>query len=272
MITQREVSQLAFRHEKDDRTIEKDYVITWILLGLAGSKLKENLAFKGGTTLKKVYFPDYRYSEDLDFTLLEELDVGTLINDFGAVLKDLERSQAFIFDLKEEKIEERTDSLTVYVDFVGPLQARLGSRDLKVDFTLIEKLLYPVEEKMIKAPYSDCKGLSRRLKTYSLEEILAEKLCALIGRTEPRDLYDAHFLLSLSKLDHHLIIQGFREKAVFKGVDPQRLSVILAEKEQVFSRLWEIRLRHQVDELPYLEEVIRKTNQYLRRHGVTEAG
>ncbi len=30
------------------------------------------LAFKGGTALKKCYFADYRFSEDLDFTLTEE--------------------------------------------------------------------------------------------------------------------------------------------------------------------------------------------------------
>ncbi len=30
------------------------------------------LQFKGGTTQKKIYFEDYCYSEDLDFTLLNE--------------------------------------------------------------------------------------------------------------------------------------------------------------------------------------------------------
>lgn len=34
--------------------------------------LSKNLVFKGGTVLKKAYFEDYRFSEDLDFTLLKE--------------------------------------------------------------------------------------------------------------------------------------------------------------------------------------------------------
>lgn len=268
MITQREVSQIVFQKHKLDKVIEKDYVITWILLGLTRSKLKESLAFKGGTALKRIYFPDYRYSEDLDFTVVTELDEADLKSEFIKVLRDLERSQAFVFDLKEEKIERHTDSLTFYVDFVGPLQARLGSRDIKIDFTLIEKLLYPSEEKIIKAPYSDCKGFSRRLKTYTLEEILAEKLCALIGRTEPRDLYDAHFLLEWGNLDYHSVGEGFKVKALSKKIDSKRLRNILREKEATIARLWEIRLAHQVDELPHLEAVTRKTNKYLRQYGI----
>jgi len=68
MITQAEISKTAHTEQASERIIEKDYVITWLLLGLADSVLKNSLAFKGGTALKKIYFPDYRFSEDLDFT------------------------------------------------------------------------------------------------------------------------------------------------------------------------------------------------------------
>ena len=188
MISQREISQIAFKQHKLDKVIEKDYVIAWLLLGLANSTLKESLAFKGGTALKKVYFPDYRYSEDLDFTLLENTDELVLLDGVRTLLADLAKSQAFQFDLKENKIERRPDTLTFYVDYVGPLQAQLGSRDIKVDITLDEQLIFPLEEKVIISPYSDSEELKRKLKVYSLEEVLTEKLCALIGRTEPRDL------------------------------------------------------------------------------------
>ena len=55
MITQREVSQRAYQEKMSDRVIEKDYVLTWILLALADSPLAGLLTFKGGTALKKVY-------------------------------------------------------------------------------------------------------------------------------------------------------------------------------------------------------------------------
>lgn len=268
MISQREVSQIAFRLNKLDKVIEKDYVISWMLLGLASSKLKESLAFKGGTALKKVYFPDYRYSEDIDFTLLGDLEEKVLIDSFRTILKGLEKSQALLFNLKEERIEKHIDSLTFYVDFVGPLQARLGSRNVKVDFTLIEKIIFSTEKRVIKAPYSDCKGLKRKLKTYALEEVLTEKLCALIGRTEPRDLYDAHYLFNLGSLNYQEVVEGFRSKAESKKVDPKRLLSILQQKEATIAKLWEIRLAQQVDELPHLEVVIRKTNKYFRQYGI----
>lgn len=269
MISQREISQIAFRQNKLDKVIEKDYVISWILIGLARSKLKEFLAFKGGTAIKKAYFPDYRYSEDIDFTLLGKSDEKVLIDGFRPVLSDIEKYQGLVFDLKEERIERHIVSITFYVDFVGPLQARLGSRSIKVDFTLFEKLVFPTEEKIIKAPYSDCKNLKRKLKTYSLEEVLTEKLCALIGRTEPRDLYDAYYLFNLGSLNYRLVAEGFISKAESKEIESRKMSSILRKKEAKIARLWEIRLTHQVDKLPHLEEVIRKVNRCLRQYGLT---
>lgn len=70
MILAGEVSKIAHRLGLGDRTSEKDYVLTWVLLAIADSPMRDYLAFKGGTAIKKVYFPDYRFSEDLDFTLL----------------------------------------------------------------------------------------------------------------------------------------------------------------------------------------------------------
>jgi len=268
MISQREVSQIAFQQHKLDKVIEKDYVISWILLGLASSKLKKSLAFKGGTALKKIYFPNYRYSEDIDFTLLEDLEEKTLIEEFKAVLNELERTQAFLFSLRKERIEKHINSFIFYVDYVGPLQATLGSRKMKVDFTLAEELVFSVEERMIKAPYSDCQGIKKRLKTYALEEVLIEKLCALISRTEPRDLYDAYHLFNIGSLNYGEIAEGFRVKAESKKIDPARLSKILRQKEAKIAKLWEIRLAQQVDNLPHLDALIRKMKKYFRQYGL----
>jgi len=71
MIQSGEIHRMAHKQGLGDKTIEKDYVLTWVLLAIANSTLKERLAFKGGTAIKKIYVPDYRFSEDLDFTLLD---------------------------------------------------------------------------------------------------------------------------------------------------------------------------------------------------------
>jgi len=176
MIPQAEISKLAFRESMSDKVIEKDYVITWILLALVNSSLKDFLVFKGGTALKKIYFPDYRYSEDLDFTLGKEIANDDLLAGLSKTLDMLTKEQGLQFAVPPEKIEERTDSLTAYVNFVGPLQARIESRSIKLDFTLSEKLIFPIEAKEINASYSD--AVQKSFATYSLEEILVEKLCA----------------------------------------------------------------------------------------------
>lgn len=155
MIPQSEISRIAAQRHKLDKIIEKDYVITWILLGLADSKLSGLLAFKGGTALKKAYFPDYRFSEDLDFTLLDATDDHTVIEGFRTILQELTKSQGFQFDVNDDKTERRSDSLTFYVDYVGPLQGCLDSRDIKVDVTLEEILAFPLEARVIISPYSD---------------------------------------------------------------------------------------------------------------------
>ena len=47
---------------------EKNYVNSRILWAIYTSSYGDNLLFKGGTALSKLYFPEtWRYSEDLDF-------------------------------------------------------------------------------------------------------------------------------------------------------------------------------------------------------------
>ncbi len=266
MIPQAEISKLAYREGMSDKVIEKDYVITWILLALADSDLRDSLAFKGGTALKKNFFPDYRYSEDLDFTLTQEIANDALLRRLNDTLSRLAKEQGFQFAVPEEKIEERSDSLTAYVNFVGPLQARLDSRSIKVDFTLSEILIFPIELKGIHSPYSDAVPLT--FPTYTLEEILIEKLCAIIGRTEPRDIYDVNYLFGINDIDFQRIPDAFREKAEFKDIDPGRLKESLNDKKDKYARMWKSRLRHQVKELPHLEETIRELNRDLRKNGL----
>jgi uncharacterized protein len=268
MITQREISQRAYQEKMSDRVVEKDYVMTWILLALADSPLAELLAFKGGTALKKMYFPDYRYSEDLDFTVIAEAEPSELLAGFTETLSRLSKSQGFQFDIPAERIERRAESLTAYVNFVGPLQARATSRDIKIDITLVERLIFPVQKKVVVSEYTD--RIDKEILVYSLEEVLTEKLCAIIGRSEPRDVYDAHFLMQRPEIDFYLIPSAFREKAAARGIDPTRLAEALSRKRPTLEKMWENRLRQQVRQLPHLEQVLRELNRELREHGLAD--
>lgn len=66
MIRPKEISAVATKYKLKDTQIEKDYVLSWILYGISRNEiLAKNLAFKGGTVLKKVYFENYRFSVTL---------------------------------------------------------------------------------------------------------------------------------------------------------------------------------------------------------------
>ena len=72
MIEKNEILETATRLGIPISTIEKDYVLGWLLAAIQHHKdLSDTWVFKGGTCLKKCYFDKYRFSEDLDFTLIE---------------------------------------------------------------------------------------------------------------------------------------------------------------------------------------------------------
>lgn len=270
MIPPGEIARLAHRLHLSDKTVEQDYVLTWVLLAIAHSPLRDRLAFKGGTALKRVYEPDYRFSEDLDFTLLDDTANESLVAEIEALIPWLRREVAIVLGVRRMEVHE-TGSLAVYLDYGGPLRGDLGSRFLKADITRGELLLFPLVEAPLQSPYTDSRGRTETLRVYSPEEILAEKLCALLGRTEPRDLFDIHHMLIHGLADDEAVWPRLREKMDHKGLDPTALGDILERKRRTLGRLWEPRLSGQMPDLPHLDAVIRETDRWLRRSGVTDA-
>src|SRR3989304_4789587 len=73
MILQREILSIAKDAGVSKTIIDKDWVLGHFIDAIYSVKeLKEALIFKGGTCLKKCYLPEYRFSEDLDFTATDE--------------------------------------------------------------------------------------------------------------------------------------------------------------------------------------------------------
>lgn len=74
------------------------------------------------------------------------------------------------------RVEEHASGTpTVYLNYVGPLQADITSRFQKVDFSRDEVLVFPPEQRQIMSPYSDCQGREAVLVAYSVEEILVRE-------------------------------------------------------------------------------------------------
>ena len=266
MIEQREINKIATQNRVSDRQIEKDYVLSWLLFAISKNEILYNaLVFKGGTVLKKAYFEDYRFSEDLDFTLIDENvsneQIFTEFNNLFDFIKE-EANIDMQIDLKKWTIHE-SESLQFYIDYVATLQGNMGSRDLKIDITRGEVLETKIETKPIFRPYSDLEK-KFNMQCYSLAEILIEKMTALMGRTEPRDLYDFWYLTEIERLNISEYLFEFQNKAQHKKQDPQRFLEKVLNKETSFKRDWEKKLISQIHDLPQYEEVFREAKRHFK--------
>jgi predicted nucleotidyltransferase component of viral defense system len=79
--------------------IDLDYALVWALHGLAThSDLAAQLVFKGGTCLRKCYFPEYRFSEDLDFTATRRFNLAEFERSVNEALRFTQETSGIEFD------------------------------------------------------------------------------------------------------------------------------------------------------------------------------
>src|SRR5580698_3932988 len=127
MIPQRNLSLLANRLANEggrripEDILERDYCLAWFLSALAESDLKATLAFKGGTALKRCYFGDYRFSEDLDFTLTAPVTPDELKTRLEPVYVAVRDASGIVFRFDREDRQKSDNSYTFYLRYVGPL-------------------------------------------------------------------------------------------------------------------------------------------------------
>lgn len=266
MIHPKEINKLASTAKVGDKQIEKDYVLTWTLYGISKHPvLSKVLVFKGGTVLKKCYIEDYRFSEDLDFTLIDEsLTHEQLKTHLDEVYSWVNEESNITLQNRDDGIHKESGSSMFYVDFISSLGGNLGSRDIKIDITRGEKLEYPIVERKVFIEYSDLPEESFVLNCYHLSEVLIEKMAALMGRLESRDLYDFWYLTEIERLDVKEHDIEFQNKAAHKGQDPDRFQEVVLDKADKFERDWEKKLKHQINDLPDFNEVMRETKRNLK--------
>ena len=209
MIPQRNLSLLANRLYKEhggrripEALLERDYCLAWFLVGLSQSKLRDLLIFKGGTALKRCHFGDYRFSEDLDFTLARRVEFAEIRAALEEVYGLAAKASGIRFSFEAEDRQTHINTYTFYLRYQGPLPT---SNTVKVDMTISEILLFPIEQIPVLRSYPEFEDVPEDcpISVYSLNEITTEKIVALQdrARNEPRDLYDLWFLTSHSGVD-----------------------------------------------------------------------
>jgi predicted nucleotidyltransferase component of viral defense system len=264
MIKPNEISKTANTLGLRETQIEKDYVIGWVLKGLSNNEyLKQRLAFKGGTALRKIYFPDYRLSEDMDFTFTgndfnqKETDVH-----FIDIAKFIQTESRISINI-EDRIIHQTGNYSFNLYYTGPLGGKGANKSIKVDIATDELLCNLPVELSVNNKYSDLVD-NFCIFSYTLEEIIAEKMRSLIQRTTPRDVYDLWYLLEEENCKIEDYIKTFNEKSKFKNLNPFEFSTRVEQKKEILRKQWESSLLNQVKTIPDFEKVWRLLNKQWR--------
>lgn len=254
MISKFEIIEFARKFGVPETTIERDYAQNWLLAGLSKTTLK--MALKGGTGIRKAYIEKYRFSDDLDFTLLEDSEADRIKKEISKAIKKAKIESGINFD-ENFRFKEIENGYEIIVYFrvlrkVGhPLR-------IKIDITKKENeiVVLPLKKKKVIHPYSD--GCNAEVLAYPLEEILAEKIRSLFQRTRPRDLYGVWYLSKL-RLNISDIID---KKCKFKGVKID-FDSLLGRRDN-FRNAWISSLRHQLKSLPDFDEVFIEVINYIK--------
>jgi predicted nucleotidyltransferase component of viral defense system len=259
MISRAAIDQRVREWGLQHGVVEKDYVLGWLLWGIGRHPvLGESWIFKGGTCLKKCYIETYRFSEDLDFTVVEDgpidpVDAEPLL---AEVLASVTDESGIDFSDRRPRLKPRKQpgSVEGRVYYRGPLAAP-SVASIKLDLCATELLARTPERRPIAHPHEPDETLPdpADVACYTFEEVFAEKLRAMGERSRPRDLYDIINLYRRDdlRLQRDEIYAILVEKCEHKGIAVPTLAGI--EASGLVPELeseWGNMLAHQLPALP----------------------
>ena len=186
--------------------VEQDLVISRTLISIFSDDfLKENLAFRGGTALHKLYLnPAPRYSEDIDLVQIKS----------GPIKPIMQRLQEVITFFEEpRKTQVRGHGAKALYRFTSEYE-EIGLRlkleiNCKEHFNVLDWVDFPFE---IESEWFSGKA---EIKTYNINELLGTKLRALYQRSKGRDLFDLDYSRLNMELDLDQIILCFNKYITF---------------------------------------------------------
>jgi predicted nucleotidyltransferase component of viral defense system len=264
MIDKTEVLTLAKLLDLRPETVEKDYILGWILYGIQNHKeFFDHWVFKGGTSLKKCFFETYRFSEDLDYTLTksEHLDRKYLEASFKKIANWIYEESGIECpenSIKFKIIDKGNGKFSAQGKFgyKAHFTKKDGHANIKLDLTNNEILVLDPVDLDVHHPYSDKPKNGIKAKCYAFEEVIAEKIRALAQRARPRDLYDVIHLFRNRELitNHQLLYSVLDQKCSFKKLSiPTFSSIENHHKIDELKSEWQNMLAHQLPFLPDLE-------------------
>lgn len=253
MIPDHEFRSIARLNGVPISSIERDYAQGWLLHALSG---RLEMTLKGGTGVRKVFLEGYRFSDDLDFTLLGEYGLDEIQGELAEAVRAARRGSGIGF-LDDVSVGEVSNGFSAAAYF-RVLRSSGDPLRVKIDLTGFDRevvLLEPVMRPIIH-PYSD--ALRSDVLSYRLEEVFSEKVRALFERTRPRDLYDVWRLREFSLDVSDIIYRKFRFRDVAFDTDD------LTNRKPDFEGAWTSSLEHRLKEVPDFNPVFEEVMECLR--------
>ncbi|MEN9582574.1 MAG: hypothetical protein RL641_528 [Candidatus Parcubacteria bacterium] len=230
MITKDEIKSKSKEFEIHSSNVERDYVFGWLIFGIfTTSSLKDTIFLKGGNALRKGYFENTRFSNDLDFGIPDDITQNALVAEINAVCDSIQPKSGIMFVKEDIKVEEKFTATDAPLPDLKVYEARVyfkgfnGEADhiklkISMDITRFDKVLLPIQNVKLIHPYSDASEIVCDIRCMKLEEIIATKLKCLLQRQHAPDLFDYAYSIKLlgGNLNKEEVIETFIQKTIFK--------------------------------------------------------
>lgn len=262
MLTRHALARRADTDGVDAAVVERDYVLAHVVAQLHHARPEDGgrLVFKGGTALRFTYLPHYRYSADLDFTVLG----GSAEASAAALGKVLEAAREHV----RLPHLELTEGDKPAIAYIGPL-GTARPRQIKVDLATDEHV-ESVEERTLLGVWPDLPD-PVPFAVYPIEEIGAEKLRCVIQHVQCRDLYDLFRLTEDAALSLAEVRPLYERKARAKNLDPGTFAQRFEDRVERYDQRWSTEMSEHLADPPRFDDVLRIVRRQLRKAGLLDA-
>jgi len=253
MISRDEISEKAKQLDIHIANVERDYIFGWLLKAIAEDPYLGNLlVLKGGNCFRKVYLPDTRFSEDLDFSTNQALDADRFSASLATCCASIHAQTGVKFDnarntIKEDRViglgsESRKTiykARVYFTDFFGD-KSELAIA-VRLDITEFDTIHLPTKTLPIVHPYSDSDKCAGSIHCMSLEEMVASKMKCLLQRRHSHDFFDMAYSyvwrneLNLNRTD---VISVFLRKTIFSSSPVSAKNILLGLPFDFFRSVW----------------------------------
>lgn len=210
----------------ENSQVEQDLVIERALVEIFSDPfLNENLAFRGGTALHKLFLkPQARYSEDIDLVQIKTGPIKPILVRLRECLVFLGTKRNITTSIHNNTVEYRFET-----EIAPIIKMRLKIEiNCREHFTVLglQQVPFKVQNGWFNG---EC-----MINTYYIEELLGTKLRALYQRRKGRDLFDLDFALTKLDIDISKLIQCYKEYINFSdGASPTSKMFVINMEEKM---------------------------------------